>query len=233
MMKKHKGKLLFGCIVVLLLVASFFAGEPMDKTKSSVQTAPQEIVLEERSSAISKESGEEKEKTERKTEKTKTVEETVKEEVKNEPEVERDALSEPPKEIEPTQEKVPPTCTLVVRCDSVFDHLDDLREGKEEILPENGIILRAENVSFSEGESVFDVLKRELRARGIHFEFVETPMCDSVYIEGIANLYEFDCGELSGWMYRVNGVRPTYGCSQYILKNKDSIEFYYSPNWLE
>ncbi len=31
---------------------------------------------------------------------------------------------------------------------------------------------------------------------------------DSVYVEGINNIYEFSCGEQSGWMYEVNGVYP-------------------------
>lgn len=35
-----------------------------------------------------------------------------------------------------------------------------------------------------------------------------TPAYNSAYIEGIGNLYEFDCGNLSGWMYSVNGVWP-------------------------
>lgn len=43
-------------------------------------------------------------------------------------------------------------------------------------------------------------------------------MYNSAYIEGINNLYEFDCGSLSGWMYKVNEWFPNYGCSRYVLK---------------
>ena len=43
------------------------------------------------------------------------------------------------------------------------------------------------------------------------------------YIEGINNLYEFDCGEQSGWMYSVNGWFPNYGCSRYQLKDGDVV----------
>ena len=53
-------------------------------------------------------------------------------------------------------------------------------------------------------------------------------MYNSVYIEGIGNLYEFDCGELSGWLYKVNGKTPGCGCSQYTLKDGDVVEFMYS-----
>lgn len=72
------------------------------------------------------------------------------------------------------------------------------------------------------------VLKRETRASKIHMEFVFTPMYNSAYIEGIHNLYEFDCGNLSGWMYKVNGWFPNYGCSRYMLKNGDVIEWVYT-----
>lgn len=55
-----------------------------------------------------------------------------------------------------------------------------------------------------------------------------TPIYNSAYIEGIGNLYEFDCGELSGWMYKVNGWFPNYGCSRYRLKSGDRVEWVYT-----
>ncbi len=231
MIKKHKGKILFGVIVVLLLVISFFTDGTHEQQKESLQTTRQEVALEAKPSAIPPEQGESPEKTKEKAEVSAKKAEEAETQKTSEKSVY--ASSEKPEESAPAQPEETLACTLVVRCDAVFEHLDNLKDGKEEILPKDGIILNAENISFSEGESAFDVLKRELRARGIHFEFVETPMYNSVYIEGIANLYEFDCGNLSGWMYQVNGIRPTYGCSQYILKNQDRIEFFFSADWRE
>ena len=49
-----------------------------------------------------------------------------------------------------------------------------------------------------------------------------------VNIEGIANLYEFDVGQLSGWMYSVNDWFPNYGCSRYQLMDGDVIEWKYT-----
>lgn len=125
------------------------------------------------------------------------------------------------------------TCTLSVSCSSVLENIDKLKGNKKELIPKDGIILKEIEVEFFPDESVFDVLCRELRNNNVHFEFVKTPAYNSAYIEGIANLYEFDCGELSGWLYRVNGVKPTYGSSQYKLKNNDRIEFFYSCNMFE
>lgn len=126
-----------------------------------------------------------------------------------------------------------PYCTLSVRCDSVLSNLDMLKNGKADIIPDDGIIFDEQSVTICDGDSVFDILHRELKKNNIHFEFVETPMYNSVYIEGIGNLYEFDCGNFSGWLYKVNGVQPTYGCSQYIVQNGDKIELIYSCNLFE
>lgn len=83
-------------------------------------------------------------------------------------------------------------------------------------------------VSFSSGESVHDVLQRVCKDKGIHTESQYTPAYDSAYVEGINQLYEFDCGELSGWMYNVNGWFPNYGCSKYTVSNGDTINWVYT-----
>lgn len=67
-----------------------------------------------------------------------------------------------------------------------------------------------------------------MKHSGIPMEFSYTPLYRSAYIEGIGQFYEFDCGELSGWMYRVNGEFPNYGCSLYELKAGDKVEWVYT-----
>ena len=57
-----------------------------------------------------------------------------------------------------------------------------------------------------------------------------TPLYNSYYVEGINQLYEFDCGKKSGWMYSVNGVFPNYGASSYKPKDGDKIEWVYTCN---
>ena len=125
-------------------------------------------------------------------------------------------------------EAVESTCTLTVRCDTILENMQSLAVEKASLVPADGLIFHMENISFNPGESVFNVLSRELKRAKIHMEFVNSPMYGSAYIEGIHNLYEFDCGELSGWMYRVNGLFPGYGCSKYILSPGDVIEWVYT-----
>ncbi|MBQ7794614.1 MAG: DUF4430 domain-containing protein [Clostridia bacterium] len=70
-----------------------------------------------------------------------------------------------------------------------------------------------------------------MREHGIHIEFSKTPAYNSVYIEGIGNLYQMDCGDMSGWLYRVNGEIPDKGSSEVYIKDGDRIEWLYSCNF--
>lgn len=120
------------------------------------------------------------------------------------------------------------TCMLSIECTSIFNNLGDLEADKLDVLPKNGVIFAPQTVTFYEGESVYDVLKRVCRENRIHMEASWTPMYNSAYVEGIGNLYEFDCGSGSGWMYRVDGWYPNYGCSRYQLKQGERVEWRYT-----
>lgn len=120
------------------------------------------------------------------------------------------------------------SCTISISCSTILNNMGNLTKGKESFVPSDGWILKPMTVQFSEGESVHDVLKRVCRDNGIHMESSFTPAYNSAYVEGINQLYEFDCGEVSGWMYNVNGWFPNYGCSQYTVNNGDVINWVYT-----
>ena len=117
-------------------------------------------------------------------------------------------------------------CTLLVECSTIFDNMDDLDKSLVDYIPDNGVILEKSSVIIQDGDSVLDVLERELKEEGILMEATFTG--DSAYIEGIDNIYEFSCGELSGWNYCVNGEYPGISCSNYAVKNGDVIEWHYT-----
>lgn len=119
-------------------------------------------------------------------------------------------------------------CTIYISCYTILDNWDWLKEEKQDFVPSGGEILSTVSVAFTDGDTVFDVLKAVCRDYGIQLEYSWTPAYGSYYIEGIHNLYEFDCGGLSGWMYSVNGWFPNYGCSKYRLKDGDSIKWLYT-----
>ena len=137
-----------------------------------------------------------------------------------------------PKPVEPEDTSVNTaktyTCTFSIECSTILNNLSMLDPAKLEMVPSGGVILSKTTVTFYEGESVYDVLQRLCKEKGIHMEAEWTPIYNSAYIEGIHNLYEFDCGALSGWMYKVNGWYPNYGCSRYQLKDGDVVEWRYT-----
>lgn len=135
-------------------------------------------------------------------------------------------------EIQEQSETKTSQCTIEIRCDTVLDNMENLSDGKEAYVPENGCILSSSTVDFTEGETVFDILERVCSYAGIQLEYSWSPVYDSYYIEGMNHLYEFDCGNESGWMYKVNGWYPNYGCSAYTLNDGDAIVWTYTCNGL-
>lgn len=119
-------------------------------------------------------------------------------------------------------------CTLAIYCDTILNNWDDLDTAKASFVPADGVILAPTRVSFESGETVFDVLTRVCEACDIQIEYSWTPLYDSYYVEGIHQLYEFDCGPQSGWMYKVNEWFPNYGCSEYQLTGGESIVWRYT-----
>ena len=119
------------------------------------------------------------------------------------------------------------TCTLTIKCDTALKS-EKLDEGKKKILPSDGVILAETEVEFQKGDTVYDILQRETRNRKLQMEAEEGTVYKTQYIEGIGNLYQLDCGELSGWMYKVGDTFPKTGCSQYEAEQGDTIQWLYS-----
>ena len=120
------------------------------------------------------------------------------------------------------------TCTITIVCPTIFDNLNSLNAEKAPFVPKDGTILPSTQVTFTEGETVFDVLRRVCDAAQLQIEYSYTPLYESYYVEGINHLYEFDCGPESGWMFKVNEWFPNYGCSAYTLKDGDDIVWCYT-----
>ncbi len=112
------------------------------------------------------------------------------------------------------------TVTLTIRCDTIVGKSDS------EYIPADGIILDVTEFAIAEGDSVFDILTEA--AQRYHIQMENSGRWNMVYISGINYLYEFDFGDLSGWIYYVNGVAPSVGCGEYILSDGDEIEWLYT-----
>lgn len=141
---------------------------------------------------------------------------------------------------EQTTVKAKNTCTLTIDCRNLLKNADSLKKSKRQFLPESGYILKEVPVEVKKGETAFDILKRGCKENvctdsckycksgGVQLEFSFTPAYQSYYVEGIHQLYEKDCGTLSGWMYNVNGKYPDVSSSVYEVKTGDVITFAYT-----
>ena len=120
------------------------------------------------------------------------------------------------------KENVIGTVTLEIRCDVLTDRTDLPH------VPEDGVILKKTEFEIAEGESVFDILEEAVRKNRIQMEY--SGMGELIYIQGLGYLYELDHGDLSGWIYLVNGESPSVGCAAYTLSDGDTVVWHYSLN---
>lgn len=126
------------------------------------------------------------------------------------------------------------TVTISIRCDTLLEpenwnNLDEqLRD--EKYVPSDGVILPETTYVLRKGDTVFDLLKRVCRYNEIQMDYQgpDTNVYSTIFIKGINYLYDFSCGELSGWMYKVNGEFPGVGSSGKKLKNHDRVEWVYT-----
>ena len=75
--------------------------------------------------------------------------------------------------------------------------------------------------TFNKGATVYDALCAlglSVNARGTSY---------GTYVAAIGGLAEMEHGDKSGWMYSVNGETPMTACSNYTLKNGDTVVWYY------
>lgn len=119
------------------------------------------------------------------------------------------------------------TVTITIRCDTAVNNGMHLESKWAGIVPASGVILPVTTVEIDEGDKVFDVLSYVCDKYKIHMSY-RGGTGSGCYVEGINNLYEFDGGRWSGWMYCVNDWYPNYGCGVYQVKAGDVIEWNYT-----
>ena len=127
----------------------------------------------------------------------------------------------------PTPEAQVVTITIV--CYNALQS-DALPDGVRAILPAGGVLVQR-TVPLEEGDTVWSVTRRVCQEAGVSLEANYAAAQSAVYVEGIGQLYEFDCGEGSGWIYKVNGTAPGVGCDSCALRVGDSITWAYTCNY--
>ncbi len=119
-----------------------------------------------------------------------------------------------------TKQNVVGEVTLSIRCDVLVGMTDS------EYVPKDGVILETVTLEIEKGDTVYDVLAEATRKHKIHME--TSGAGELVYIEGIAYLYELQYGDLSGWLYSVNGESASVGCGSFEVSDGDTILWEYT-----
>ncbi len=80
-------------------------------------------------------------------------------------------------------------------------------------------------ITLDKGSYVIDAVEKALSLNGIPYTN------EGNYISKIKGIGEFDNGNLSGWMYTLNGSYPTKGVEEQKLSNGDSVIFHYTDDY--
>lgn len=96
------------------------------------------------------------------------------------------------------------------------------------VISSKEVPLSPTNIEINSGDKVLDVFYKATNEAGIQQSV--RGAAGTAYIEGIANVYEFDRGQGSGWMYRINGIFPDRGVGVVPVENGDRIELLYTTD---
>ena len=111
------------------------------------------------------------------------------------------------------------TATLTVSCENL---LGDDRAA----VPDDGLLVPPTEVTVLEGDTAFTLLERVCAERGLALD-VQRGL-SGVYVQGIGGVREFDCGALSGWLFRINGEIRSTDSGSVVLQDGDVLEFLYT-----
>lgn len=110
--------------------------------------------------------------------------------------------------------------TVSIYCDTIA--------GEKDFIPEDGIILENAPVVINDGDTAYDQIVAAARQYSLSLE--TKGASSDAYVSGLAFIYEFDFGELSGWMFKINGKFSDVGCSSVVLSEGDLVEWVYTRN---
>lgn len=110
--------------------------------------------------------------------------------------------------------------TMEIRCDTALGKTENA------YLPQDGVMLPETKLDIRKDDTVYDLLLRATRENRLSLDASGAP--GMMYVSGIQYLYEQDCGDLSGWMYLINGESLSVSCDQYLLQDGDRVQWVYS-----
>ena len=107
---------------------------------------------------------------------------------------------------------------LSISCEAVAGRTDG------DYIADDGWILIPTEIGIETDTSVFELLLEASKKYQFQIDY------SGNYVSGIQYLYEMDFGNLSGWIYYVNGEQAAVGSKQFILQDGDNVEWRYTCN---
>lgn len=110
-----------------------------------------------------------------------------------------------------------------IECNTIKD------EAKDNMY-KTGILFKDNDLVIYEDETVYDVMVRLQKDKKITMDAEYSELYNSSYVKGLFGLYEFDYGDLSGWIYHVGDIEPSVGCSEWTVKDGDIVRWLYTKD---
>ena len=97
------------------------------------------------------------------------------------------------------------------------------------VISDSEVPLPPTEMEIEDGDTVLDALIKITKKHQIQMDY-RGGQGATAYVEGMDNVYEFDRGPGSGWMYRVNGIFPDRSAGIVPLLPGDRVEWLYTTD---
>lgn len=135
---------------------------------------------------------------------------------------------EQPATKEPEENKEYVKCNITIDCSILLSNMDKLEKNVRKYVPKDGRLLDNIEIKVKKGASVYDVLVAACKEKNIAYDTTYSAIYNSSYVKGIGYLYEKMAGDMSGWLYLVDGKTPNVGASAYRINGGEQIEWMYT-----
>ncbi len=129
---------------------------------------------------------------------------------------------------EPEENKEYVKCNITIDCSILLSNMDKLEKNVRKYVPKGGRLLDNIEIKVKKGASVYDVLVAACKEKNIAYDATYSAIYNSSYVKGIGYLYEKMAGDMSGWLYLVDGKTPNVGASAYRINGGEQIEWMYT-----
>lgn len=120
------------------------------------------------------------------------------------------------------------TYTIDTRVLNEKENYDKLSDELKKYVNDDGYIIKDLKVEITKDHTVVEVLDAIAKEKDINIEYAS--MEKMSYVEAINHIGAKAVGDMSGWLYQVNGEFPSTGINDTELKDGDVVTFIYTAD---